>query len=79
MGKGNPSARYIGHGLGLELDELPVIGQKFDWPLEPGMVFALEPKIVLPKFGLIGIENTFLMTEQGIIALTTAPEDFQVL
>jgi Xaa-Pro dipeptidase len=79
MGKGPSLVRYIGHGLGLELDELPVIGQKFDWPLEPGMVFALEPKMILPEFGLVGIENTFQMTEQGIIPITTAPEEFQVL
>ncbi len=79
MGMGPSLVRYIGHGLGLELDELPVIGQKFDWPLEPGMVFALEPKMVLPDYGLVGIENTYQMTEAGIIPITTAPENFQVL
>jgi Xaa-Pro dipeptidase len=79
MGMGPSLVRYIGHGLGLELDELPVIGQKFDWPLETGMVFALEPKMVLPEHGLVGIENTYQMTEQGIIPITTAPENFQVL
>ncbi|MBI4768070.1 MAG: aminopeptidase P family protein [Deltaproteobacteria bacterium] len=79
MGMGPSLVRYIGHGLGLELDELPVIGQKFDWPLETGMVFALEPKMVLLEQGLVGIENTYQMTEQGLIPITTAPEDFQVL
>jgi Xaa-Pro dipeptidase len=79
MGTGPSLVRYIGHGLGLELDELPVIGQKFDWPLETGMVFALEPKMVLPEFGLVGIENTYQMTEQGIIPITFAPENFQIL
>jgi Xaa-Pro dipeptidase len=63
----------------LELDELPVIGQKFDWPLEAGMVFALEPKMVLPEFGLVGIENTYQMTETGLIPITTAPENFQIV
>jgi Xaa-Pro dipeptidase len=70
---------YVGHGVGLELDELPVIGKKFNWPLEAGMVFALEPKILLPEYGLVGIENTYLMTDTGLKLLTTAPEDFQVL
>jgi Xaa-Pro dipeptidase len=79
MGLGPSLVRYIGHGLGLELDELPVIGQRFDWPLETGMVFALEPKMVLPEHGLVGIENTYQMTEQGIIPITTAPENFQIL
>jgi len=79
MGSGPSLVRYIGHGLGLELDELPVIGQKFDWPLEIGMVFALEPKMVLPDYGLVGIENTYQMIETGIIPLTTASENFQIL
>ncbi|MBA4395190.1 MAG: aminopeptidase P family protein, partial [Desulfobacca sp.] len=70
---------YIGHGVGLELDELPIFGKKFNWPLEAGMVFALEPKIILPEYGLVGIENTYLMTESGLKLLTTAPEDFRVL
>jgi Xaa-Pro dipeptidase len=79
MGIGPSLVRYIGHGIGLELDELPVIGQKFDWPLEPGMVFALEPKMVLPEHGLVGIENTYQMTEHGVIPITTAPENFHIL
>jgi Xaa-Pro dipeptidase len=70
---------YVGHGLGLELDELPIIGQKFDWPLEAGMVFALEPKMFLPEYGLVGIENTYQMTETGLTLITTAPDDFQIL
>jgi len=61
------------------LDELPVIGEKFDWPLETGMVFALEPKIILPEYGLVGIENTYQMTETGLTPLTTTQEDFQIL
>ncbi len=55
------------------------IGQKFDWPLEAGMVFALEPKMFLPEYGLVGIENTYQMTETGLSLITTAPDDFQVL
>lgn len=70
---------YIGHGLGLELDELPIIGQKFNWPLEAGMVFALEPKMFLPEYGMVGIENTYQMTETGLHLITTAPDEFQIL
>ncbi len=79
MGMGPSLVRYIGHGLGLELDELPVIGQKFDWPLETGMTLALEPKMVLPEYGLVGLENTYQMTETGLKPITTAPENFQIL
>jgi Xaa-Pro dipeptidase len=79
MGTDLSRVPYIGHGVGLELDELPIIGQKFDWPLEPGMVFALEPKLFLPNYGLVGIENTYQMTETGLNLITTASDDFQVL
>jgi Xaa-Pro dipeptidase len=79
MGTDQDQVPYIGHGVGLELDELPIFGKKFNWPLEAGMVFALEPKILLPEYGLVGIENTFLMTETGLKLITTAPEDFRVI
>ncbi len=62
-----------GHGVGIELDELPVLTAT-DLALEEGMVFALEPKFVLPDFGAIGIENTYCVREHGLEALTTAPE-----
>jgi Xaa-Pro dipeptidase len=79
MGMDNNRVSYIGHGVGLELDELPIIGQKFNWPLEPGMVLALEPKIFLSGHGLVGLENTYQMTESGLNLLTTAPDDFQIV
>jgi Xaa-Pro dipeptidase len=79
MGTGPAQVPYIGHGVGLELDELPIFGKKYNWPLEAGMVFALEPKIILPEYGLVGIENTYLMTEAGLKPITTAPENFWVI
>lgn len=79
MGLDPAQTPYIGHGIGLELDELPIFGKNFNWPLEAGMVFALEPKIILPEYGLVGIENTYLMTKTGLKPITTAPEDFRVL
>ena len=54
MGNGPDKAAFIGHGVGLELDELPVLTAKHSYPLEEGMVFALEPKIVLPGVGVAG-------------------------
>jgi Xaa-Pro dipeptidase len=79
MGHKAHKVSYVGHGVGLEVDELPVVGPKFDWPLEAGMVLALEPKMILPEFGMVGIENTFHITENGLELLTTGGEAFQVL
>ena len=73
MGYGAGQVRFIGHGVGLELDELPVLTSS-ELELEPGMVFALEPKFVLPGLGAIGTENTWAVTHEGVEALTTAPE-----
>jgi len=73
MGHGEGRVRFVGHGVGLELDELPVLTAS-DTALQEGMVFALEPKFVLPGLGAIGVENTFYVTADGIAALTTAPE-----
>ncbi len=67
---------FCGHGIGLEQDELPVIGSKFKTPLEPGMVFALEPKFTFPD-GAVGIENTYLVTQDGLETLTVFDEEIQ--
>ena len=79
MGSKASRAAYVGHGVGLELDELPLIASNFNWPLGENMVFALEPKVILPGVGLVGVENTYVLTQQGLESLTTAPENFQVL
>ena len=55
MGVGQ-KAKFIGHGIGLEINEMPVLAPRMKQELEPGMVFALEPKIVLPDIGPVGIE-----------------------
>jgi len=78
MGYGEGRVRFIGHGVGLELDELPVLSPN-DLALEEGMVFALEPKFVLPGLGAIGLENTWLVTGAGCQVLTPAPEHIRTL
>lgn len=65
---------FVGHGLGLELDELPVVGRRSPHILQEGMVIALEPKFILPGRGLAGIENTFVVTQTGMEKLTR-PDD----
>lgn len=61
---------FVGHGVGLELDELPLVGQKSPHVLEEGMVIALEPKFIFPDKGLAGIENTFVVRDTGLERLT---------
>jgi Xaa-Pro aminopeptidase len=70
MGFGKHKVRFLGHGIGLWIDETPVIAQGFDEPLQEGMVFALEPKKGIPGVGLVGIENTFIVTPQGGRSIT---------
>ena len=60
MGVGQ-KAKFIGHGIGLEINEAPVLAPRMKQELEPGMVFALEPKIVLPGVGPLGIENSWVV------------------
>ena len=68
-------AKFIGHGIGLEINEAPVLAPRIKQELEPGMVFALEPKVVLPTIGPVGIENSWVVTADGVKKLTDAPEE----
>ncbi len=70
MGLGNNKVNFVGHGIGLAIDEYPVIANGFDLPLEEGMVLAIEPKVGLPGVGMVGIENTFEVTRDGGMAIT---------
>ena len=74
MGTGQ-QAKFIGHGVGLQINELPVFAPRSKEVLLPDMVFALEPKFVIPDVGAVGIENTFLVTETGIEQLTLFEEE----
>lgn len=70
MGLGENQVPFLGHGIGLAIDERPVIARGFDEPLEEGMVLAVEPKIGLPGFGMVGLENTFEIRPDGARSLT---------
>lgn len=74
MGFGDNQVKFLGHGIGLEIDELPVLAKGFTYPLEPGMVIAIEPKFTFPNRGVVGIENTYLITDDGFEKLTISPE-----
>ncbi|HUH79453.1 MAG TPA: Xaa-Pro peptidase family protein [Methanoregula sp.] len=70
MGYGNRKVQFVGHGIGLEIAENPVIAKGFDEPLAEGMVIALEPKEGIRDIGMVGTENTFLVTPNGGRSIT---------
>ena len=70
MGFGNRQVKFLGHGIGLTVDELPVLAKGFDEPLQENMVFAVEPKKGIKNVGMVGIENTFIVTPSGGCCIT---------
>jgi Xaa-Pro aminopeptidase len=79
LGPPGLQTRFVAHGIGMELNELPFIAQGQSYPLEEGMTFAVEPKIVFPGEGSVGLENTVVVTRGGFEILTPASQNiFQV-
>ncbi len=68
-------AGFIGHGVGIEINEAPVLAPRSRDILAEGMVFALEPKFVIPGTGALGIENTYAVTADGVEKLTVCKEE----
>jgi Xaa-Pro aminopeptidase len=79
MGYPGETSKFVGHGVGLELDELPVLAPKFKAPLQAGQTVAVEPKFLFPGLGAVGIENTFAVTEGGGEKLTDLVDDIMYL
>ena len=75
LGPPGLQTHFIGHGIGLELNEVPFLAQGQSHPLEKGMTFAVEPKIVFPGEGSAGFENTVVVTETGCEVLTPLEEE----
>lgn len=67
-------AKFIGHGVGLEINEPPVFTPRSKEVLLPGMVIAIEPKFVIPGIGATGIENTYLVNDYGLEKITLCEE-----
>jgi len=65
MGFGKRQVKFLGHGIGLTIDEFPVLAKGFDEPLQENMVLAVEPKKGIEDTGMVGIENTFIVTSGG--------------
>ncbi len=79
LGSGPDRVSFVGHGVGLEVDEFPFLARGSRLPLEPGMVFALEPKFIFPGHGVATIENTCLVTQNGVERLTGDEEAIVVV
>jgi len=79
MGFGENRVRFLGHGVGLELDEMPVLAEKIDVSLEPGSVLAVEPKAFLRSVGPVGVENTYVVKDGGCEALCGTPDEIIVV
>ena len=70
---------FIGHNVGLELDEWPPLQKGTDVPLRSGMVLAVEPKLLFTGRGAIGLEDTYLLTEDGLTSLTFSSREIVVV
>lgn len=68
-------AGFVGHGVGIEINEAPVIAPRSRDIIQPGNVIALEPKFVIPGTGAVGIENTYVVELDSTRCLTLAPEE----
>ncbi|MBC7292633.1 MAG: aminopeptidase P family protein, partial [Thermoleophilia bacterium] len=79
MGAPGNQVPYIGHGIGLELDEFPFITRGSEQTLAADQVFACEPKLVFPGRGVVGVENTWHVTEQGLVPITFSSEALRVV
>ena len=79
LGPPGLQTRFVAHGIGLELNEFPFLARGHSYPLEEGMTFALEPKMVFPGEGSVGIENTVAVTNGGCEILTPLGQEIFVV
>ena len=79
MGPGPDRVNFLAHGVGLELDEFPFISARFPFPLAENMVLAFEPKFFLPEIGMVGLEDTGVITATGVEWLTRSPRDLMII
>ena len=75
----NQQAGFMGHGVGIEINELPVLAPRSRDILCKGMAFAMEPKFVIPGVGAVGTENTYIVTEDGLERITHFPQEIQII
>ncbi|MGB5746179.1 MAG: Xaa-Pro peptidase family protein [Desulfobacterales bacterium] len=76
---GKERIRFVGHGIGLEVDEYPFLASGQDLQLREGMTIALEPKLIFPGKGVVGIENTHVVTQNGLEQFGKYPENIIII
>jgi len=79
MGVGPERVRFVGHGIGLEVDEFPFLAAGQRLQLQEGMTIALEPKLIFPDEGVVGIENTHVVTKDGLEQLGSFDEHIIII
>jgi Xaa-Pro dipeptidase len=79
MGQGPDRVGFLAHGVGLELDEFPFLSARFPYPLAENMVLAFEPKFFLPEIGMVGLEDTGVITPAGVEWLTRSPREPRII
>ncbi len=79
MNTGPAQVRFVGHGVGVELDEIPYLAAGSNLTIEAGMTLAVEPKIVFPDCGIVGVEDTILVTTRDPEYLTFTPRELVIL
>jgi Xaa-Pro aminopeptidase len=79
MGAESNRITFIGHGVGLELDEFPFLAKGQEMPLKEHMVIAVEPKLIFPGRGVVGIENTHVVTKNGLQQLGEYPDAITII
>lgn len=79
MGVGDRRIRFIGHGIGIELDEYPFLARGQRLEFQQNMIVALEPKLIFPGVGVVGIENTHVVTAEGLHQLGKFNEEVNIV
>jgi len=79
MGYKGHQVPFVGHGIGLEIDEFPIIAPGFDEEFQENMVFAFEPKVVFPDIGAVGVEDDYRVTAAGVERLTDYDDGLLVI
>jgi Xaa-Pro aminopeptidase len=78
-GYGECFTHSVGHGLGMQVHELPSLRPGVDVLLEPGMVVTVEPGIYMPGWGGVRIEDDVLITPDGCEVMTHVPKDLSAM
>jgi len=79
MGVGKKRIRFVGHGIGVELDEYPFLAAGQTRQLQENMTLALEPKLIFPEKGVVGIENTHVVTRDGLEQLGQFQDEIVII